>query len=345
MLVGTVAALQEESGQMRHEWKSDVARLENELQQLRSAAAMALPNVRTETTVPLEANMRLLSHAPGTDSCSSISGRDAAALQVQAMLTERALSERAMSERAMSTRSLPQHNHTLSNSGLPSFVPDVSEGYGPGALAREAAQLEAVMQQSSVRARAGRDQFADASMLPRGRPESQGTNLAEAVRRQMSTAAMVDSLARASSDKESNSGKEASDQSRQIRDLYVELERMTVALQEKEQENSRLKEEKDTSVNAHSRDIAALEAMLQQLSADNKSLSQQLAQANAKLQQYQINGLDPEMIMKLKQQCSSLASTPTSYCSASIEHRSVSDIDSSSSTVELDRLKLKLGLR
>lgn len=45
MLVGTVAALQEESGQLRCQWKSDVSRLECELAQLRSAAAWALPQL------------------------------------------------------------------------------------------------------------------------------------------------------------------------------------------------------------------------------------------------------------------------------------------------------------
>lgn len=45
VLVGTVAALQEESGQLRSQWKSDVSRLERELAQLRSAAAWALPQL------------------------------------------------------------------------------------------------------------------------------------------------------------------------------------------------------------------------------------------------------------------------------------------------------------
>jgi len=45
MLVGTVAALQEESGQLRSQWKADVARLEGELDQLRTAAAWALPHL------------------------------------------------------------------------------------------------------------------------------------------------------------------------------------------------------------------------------------------------------------------------------------------------------------
>jgi hypothetical protein len=45
MLAGTVAALQQESGQLRSQWKSDVARLENELGQLRSAAACVLPQL------------------------------------------------------------------------------------------------------------------------------------------------------------------------------------------------------------------------------------------------------------------------------------------------------------
>lgn len=44
-LAGTVAALQEESRQSRSQWKSDVARLERELGQLRAAAAWALPHL------------------------------------------------------------------------------------------------------------------------------------------------------------------------------------------------------------------------------------------------------------------------------------------------------------
>jgi len=45
MLVGTVAALQQESGQLRSQWKTDVARLERELGQLRNAATWALPQL------------------------------------------------------------------------------------------------------------------------------------------------------------------------------------------------------------------------------------------------------------------------------------------------------------
>merc|ERR1719223_1238227 len=52
MLVGTVAALQEESGQLRSQWKSDVGRLERELDQLRMAAAYALPHIAEQQKEP-----------------------------------------------------------------------------------------------------------------------------------------------------------------------------------------------------------------------------------------------------------------------------------------------------
>jgi hypothetical protein len=70
----------------------------------------------------------------------------------------------------------------------------------------------------------------------------------------------------------------------QILELYKELERMSSALQQKTQENSRLKEEIETREEAHARDISALEAMLQPLAAKNRQLEKELeaAQANSR---------------------------------------------------------------
>jgi len=51
MLVGAVAALSEESGMLRNQWQSDVSRLEQELGQLRCAAAWALPCLGQEPDV------------------------------------------------------------------------------------------------------------------------------------------------------------------------------------------------------------------------------------------------------------------------------------------------------
>jgi len=339
LLVGTVAALQEESGQMRHEWKTDVARLENELQQLRSAAAMALPHVRTENVLPPEANFRLLSNPAPTDTCSNISGRDAAALQ--GMFSDHAIMGRNLSQQSHSSYNPGLQNSVQIGSSLESLL---AERSGHGLLAREAAQLDAVMLQGSVKERAGRDYVADAPSFQRSRAENQGTNLAEAVLSQMRAMAAEPSPARGSVSKEFDSSKEAANQSALIKDLYMELERMTVALQEVEQENNKLKEEKETSINAHSRDISALEGMLQQLTAENKVLSKQLGDANAKLQRLQMDGLDPDIIRKLKQCSSNLPSTPTSIRSASIEPATEPDVDSLASSVELDKLRIKIGL-
>merc|ERR1719174_2140846 len=76
----------------------------------------------------------------------------------------------------------------------------------------------------------------------------------------------------------------ANQDSAQILELYKELERMSSALQQKTQENSRLKEEIETREEAHARDISALEAMLQPLAAKNRQLEKELeaAQANSR---------------------------------------------------------------
>lgn len=158
MLVGTVAALQEESGQLRNQWKSDVGRLENELAQLRSAAAWALPQLAEEQN---PAGLRLMNGAQGggmnrmdgggrmerMERSSSTGNLDAAAL-------ERAMMQGALNERLSRERGLD----ALLGHGT---VPDRGGG-GGGMLSREAAQLEAAMMQGGFAERASHQQGLEA---------------------------------------------------------------------------------------------------------------------------------------------------------------------------------------
>jgi N-acetylglutamate synthase-like GNAT family acetyltransferase len=72
---------------------------------------------------------------------------------------------------------------------------------------------------------------------------------------------------------------DATQQSAQIVELYKELEKISSALQQKDQENATLKEELDTRKEAHSRDIKVLEGMLQPLAEENKQLARALHDA------------------------------------------------------------------
>lgn len=134
MLVGTVAALQEESGQLRNQWKSDVSRLESELSQLRSAAAWALPHLaEAQQQQPAEPSIRLMSGA-GLEHSFSTGTLNTAQLEnarMQGLLVERLSRERGL-------------DAVLSQGLMPESV-----GCG-GLFARESAQLEAAMNVNST---------------------------------------------------------------------------------------------------------------------------------------------------------------------------------------------------
>jgi hypothetical protein len=302
MLVGTVAALQEESGQMRSQWKSDVQRLEHELQQLRCAAAMALPHVQAD----FEPNLQLMMST--NTLAERVNGGGA-------------MGQRSHSFGALSPRGAPPVEPGMSPA-MPMQSPSMSPSMpmqaergalgGNSLLSREASQLEAAMMHGSVSERAGRDQFADVPMARRSSVDSSGINLAEAVMNQMRMSQTAEQQAPAV---ERNSIHGASCEAVQIQELYKEVERLSQALAEAEQENRKLKEDKEEVVTAHSRDVNALEGMLDQLSAENRRLKDELSESNVKLRQFQMNGLDANSIIKLKQQ----SDTSASIRSASIE--------------------------
>merc|ERR1719158_1079375 len=60
-------------------------------------------------------------------------------------------------------------------------------------------------------------------------------------------------------------------------EIYQELERMEMELVKVRDENGRLRDEKDACEAAHSRDVAALEAMLDQMMSENKRLTRALS--------------------------------------------------------------------
>lgn len=356
MLVGTVAALQEESGQLRTQWKSDVSRLESELQQLRSAAAWALPHLQEAQNA--EPSLRLVT----TSAMDRHSSGNVHASQLENAMMQGALAERLNRERgldAMLSQGASGNNH----------------------LSREA-QLEAAMMQGAAAERASRERELEALLSARqgsvpefGRqgavPEFGGTmlsrenmqrnsstgnihnasSLAESVLSQHASAHGQRYAATASSCAESTCdgmqrGRPASsaaaeqpsaEQTKsQVLELYRELETITIALQEAQQENRELKEHKETTEMAHSRDVDTLEAMLQQVGADNERLTKSLAKAEEQLQKYSQGGLGHMLQVK----SSTPSSNPASIRSASIEPAS----EPGSEQADFDRIRFKVGL-
>lgn len=193
MLFGTVAALQEESSLMRSQYQSDVSRLERELQELRSVAAAALPQLRQE-------------HPD---------------IQIDTDFSGPCLSE---SSRV--------------------WTPRASMLLQPSP--RMLTQLEATIPLTPVRSTETRD-------------ATEGEAMPQVFHMD-------------------------SEESAQILELYKELERLSVALQQKTQENAKLKEEIEARDEVHVRDVDVLDAMsmvLQQKSEENMKLKEEMEACEA----------------------------------------------------------------
>lgn len=344
MLVGTVAALQQESGQLRNQWKCDVSRLESELAQLRSAAAWALPQLAEAQGK--EPNLRLMGGS-ALERSSSLGALGNG--QIEKAMMQGALADRLSRERGLDA--LLAHGtggqHLIGQSSqleaAAAMMPQTARGAplpeqrleallrqggaaGGGGLAREAAQLEAMMLQGAASESANRDR-----MMMMQRNASTGnirdaSGLADAMQRTSDQVAGCSSAAsergRAASTVCTEQASQNAEQTKlQMLELYKELENITMTLQEAQAENRKLKEDKDASETAHARDVAALEGMLQQLTADNERLSKSLAKA--------------ERDLKGK----SHPSTPASIRTASQEPAIEPDVES----VDFDRIKFKIG--
>lgn len=381
MLVGTVAALKEESGQLRTQWKSDVSRLESELGQLRAAAAWALPHLSEAQNA--EPSLRLMQGA-AMERSSSTGNLNAAQLERAMMQMQGALGDRLSQERGLDallahgtgsergtpmlgerTPMLGQRSPMLGERGgglnareaaqieaammqgaaneraaqaaqLEALLRQnaLAERGGSscsGLLAREAAQLDAAMMHGAVPERASRDR---ADMLMMQRNSSTGnlrdaSGLADALKTQMSAANDHAASSTAASERgrpmSSYNDQTSMEQAKvQMMELYKELEKITVTLQDAQQENRKIKEDKEASETAHARDVAALEGMLQQLGADNDRLTQALAKAEEKLAQRKVTN----------------PGTPSSIRSASREPAMEPDVEQA----EIDRIRFKIGM-
>lgn len=335
MLVGTVAALQEESGQLRSQWKSDVNRLESELAQLRSAAAWALPHL-AEQNAP--ANIQLMNRA-ALEPSNSAGNLNAA--QLQGVLAERLSQQRTLDALLAHGTGADQ------GSGMLTSPSKIDAALRSGAMTERGGRpggLEALLRE---RASAGEAAQLEAAMMMQRNMNIQrnsSTGLADVVRSQIKQQELA-SATGASSCGASERGRAVSvvsgeqnttsqEQNKaQMVELYKELETITLALQEAQQENRKLKEDKEASETAHARDVAALEAMLQQMTVDNDKLTKDLRKAEE-----QLHGFSNNMI-KVNQ--NRPPSTPASIRSASIEPAIEPDTEQS----EFDRMKLQMGLR
>lgn len=297
MLVGTVAALQEESGQLRSQWKSDVARLERELGQLRSAAAWALPHL-AEAQSQSNANLQVISGHGGAGS-----------LQQSLVLQHQGQAERTQQVL------LQQLAATAQQRFIPEAAPPASDREQ---LLARIAELEKQRDQALSQVRSSASDCSSAAferpppMEDRSQPK--GLDLTEAllcqmrashedmqrsmlgqavaapqVPQDMGTAAAVpqaplefqDTLAGTRSTVVGPAATMAPMQEEQ--DLIVkaeivrELERMEQELQKIRDENHRLTEDKKACEAAHGRDVSTLEAMLAQIMEDNKRLTKALS--------------------------------------------------------------------
>lgn len=302
MLVGTVAALQEESGQLRSQWKADVARLEGELDQLRTAAAWALPH---------------LAEAQRQHEFRATSANQALLLQNQAM------------ER--STPMLPSASPRTSTEAL--HLPENCSAQAQEQAARQI--TEALLAQ--MRATAAECSLAGLSRQPAANErfefESKAPPLSEAsldcsYRSAPFGATMSHSVAAPQPGHHANGAiprlpQETPKRGLALEEMHKELERMEAVLLQVREENTKLREEKKAVEDAHRRDVSSLEAMLNQIMEENKRLTEAAA---SRANNQQVNKLDfSDRIMSMKQQ---VPMTPSSVRSE-VEPAFEPSIDSS----------------
>lgn len=293
MLMGTVAALQEEGCQLRTQWKSDVTRLERELDQLRTAAAWALPQLAEAQKAP-ELGLSLSN------------GNSMASLQ-QALMMQGALQASTAPQTARTESS------QFSEADRELLLNRIIE------LERQKKEMEMQRDQAMICASANSTPSArerqpmenTLTSIPERNPthtfhdshEQSAMQLTEALLAQMradSTAAQelqeppfaslsLGSAAppvRSQDSREVNGYATATDSTRddvvqvmseEMKQIYQELERMQIELHKIREDNSKLKDEKEACEAAHSRDVSALEAMLDSMMAENKRLKEAIA--------------------------------------------------------------------
>lgn len=264
MLLGTVAALQEESGHLRSQWKSDVSRLERELDHLRAAAAYALPQLSEVQRQP-EPNLQAL----------VLAGLGGAGPLQQALALQGGARERC----------LP----VLQMAGRPgSFGPEAGGACDRDQLLDCIAVLESQRKNlelqrdqalsAQMRIGSAASDCSGAAVTPRSAAERQLRMEALLTPSMSVSAAPTPRLpTRAPPDLSPSPAAPASDE------VYKELERMEIELRKVRDENSKLKEEKAACEEAHSRDVSTLEAMLSQMMNDNERLKKALGGAEALL--------------------------------------------------------------
>lgn len=313
MLVGTVAALQEESGQLRSQWKADVARLEGELHQLRDAAAWALPHLaeaqrqhelRTSisTTGLLPQNPAIELSAPVITSVPPRTS--SAALNMQENVSSQAQEQAA---RQITEALLAQMRATAAECSLAELSTSRQLGANDRIeLDGKAPSLTEASLDCSYRSAP----FSATMGAAQPGPHINAMHPPEASRHTLA-----------------------------LEEMQKELERLEAVLQQTLEENAKLREEKRAVEEAHRRDVSSLEAMLNQIMEENKVLK---ATASTTRACGPVGKLDfSDRIMNLKQQ---VPMTPSSVRSE-VEPALEPDIERStgSSRGEFDR-KFNLGI-
>jgi hypothetical protein len=277
MLMGTVAALQEDNGQLRNQWKSDVARLESELCQLRTAAALALPHLagaqkqqELALSIPNQSGISPLQQALALQGCSAglsvplmktlLADPSAGTVPPLTSGTETAQITEAtlMNDRGQLLSRISELERQLQIQKNQVSAPTVSERSSaaapnptPGTLQLTEAVLAQMRAESSPRNVERKDQAQNGAF--RHHDQQVAGNVLG------STAATEIGMP-------------------QEAQIYKELERLEIELQKVREENNKLREEKASSEAAHARDVSALEAMLDQMMADNRNLTKALSE-------------------------------------------------------------------
>lgn len=231
-------------------------------------------------------------------------------MQLRNVMAQGALAERISQERALDAASVQQGSGLIG--GLQQ-VTQIESALRQGLITEQSARerIEALLRQGALGERApARESVCMQQSGVFGRQEvehnmqrngSQGnlsassTGLADVVMAQMRGATDQRSSASSCAAADFNRpttliGAEQTRQSAeqmktQMLELYKELERLTTNLQETQQENNKLKEDKEACETAHARDVQMLEGMLQQIGAENERLTKTLAKVEEQVQQ------------------------------------------------------------
>merc|ERR1719506_2827306 len=270
MLMGTVAALQEDNGQLRNQWKSDVARLESELCQLRTAAALALPHL-----AGAQKQQELTLSIPSQGVISPL--QQALALQGSSAELSVPLMKTLLADPGAGT--VPR----LTSRTETAQITEATLMNDRGQLLSRISELERQLQIQKNQVSAAMVSERSSAAAPNPTP---GTlQLTEAVLAQMRAESSPRNVER--KDQTQNGAFRHHDQQvagsvlgsttateigmPQEAQIYKELERLEIELQ-------KVREENTSSEAAHARDVSALEAMLDQMMADNRNLTKALSE-------------------------------------------------------------------